>query len=195
MSAKTDEFINTLAPIVVELYTHCDKWVLPSIIIAMGALESGWNINAESLFGIKGNGFISETKEYVNGEWVTQNDSFVKYPTLADSVCGLWELLTTNPRYSKCYNNADFENVAYFLINTTDGYPYATDPEYIEKITSIIKDYNLTRFDSHNFNIANDENILYSILERINTLHIDIGKLLDESYALHQYVNSLIKKE
>jgi len=34
------------------------------------------------------------------------------------------------------------------LIHTTDGAPYATDPNYISKIISIIEQYGLTEWDS-----------------------------------------------
>ena len=56
MSEKTDKFINTIGLLARNEYMSRKKWVLPSVCIAQAALESGWNLNAKTLFGIKGKG-------------------------------------------------------------------------------------------------------------------------------------------
>lgn len=58
MSEKTTNFINTIGVLVRNEFLSRDRWVLPSVCIAQAALESGWNLNAKTLFGIKGNGFL-----------------------------------------------------------------------------------------------------------------------------------------
>lgn len=147
MSAKTDKFINGIAPLVVNEYLSREKWILPSVCIAQGALESGWNLEAKSLFGIKGEGFKATTSEYYNGHMVTIEDTFRDFGGVANSVVGYYDFLRDTPRYAKALNNTDYKDAVDKLIHTTDGYPYATDPDYIKKIISIIEDFDLTRFD------------------------------------------------
>lgn len=148
MSAKTDNFINVIAPIAVELYNNNEDWVLPSVMIAQAALESGWDASgAHSLFGIKGAGVESKTQEYINGNYVEVIDSFRTYPDITSACIDYWDLITKNPRYAKVKNNPDYKAAVDGLIHTTDGLAYATSPTYIEKVISIIEDFNLTRFD------------------------------------------------
>ena len=148
MSAKTDNFINVIAPIAVELYNNNADWVLPSVMIAQAALESGWDASGEhSLFGIKGAGVEAKTSEYINGNYVEVIDSFRIYPDIASACVDYWDLITKNPRYAKVKNNPDYKAAVDGLIHTTDGLSYATSPTYIEKVISIIEEFNLTRFD------------------------------------------------
>ena len=153
MSEKTSNFINTVGLLARNEYLSRDKWILPSVCIAQAALESGWNLNARSVFGIKGNGFTSTTSEFYNGNYVQIEDTFRDYPNLASSVVGYYDFLRDtitedglNIRYGKALNKADYHEAIDGLINTYD-YPYATDPDYITKITSIIEDFNLVKFD------------------------------------------------
>lgn len=148
MSAKTDNFINVIAPIAVELYNNNENWVLPSVMIAQAALESGWDASgAHSLFGIKGAGVEAKTQEYINGNYVEVIDNFRTYPDITSACIDYWDLITKNPRYAKVKNNPDYKSAVDGLIYTTDGLAYATSPTYIEKVISIIEDFNLTRFD------------------------------------------------
>jgi hypothetical protein len=148
MSVKTDRFINAIAPIVINEYLSREKWVLPSVCIAQASLESGWNINARTLFGIKGKGFTATTTEYYNGNKVVIEDSFRLYPDVASSVVGYFDLITNSKLYQKVVNEPDYKKAVNGLINTGFGYGYATDPNYVKKVISIIENYNLTRFDT-----------------------------------------------
>ena len=147
MSKKTDDFINTIGTLARNEYLSRDKWILPSVCIAQGALESGWNLNAKTLFGIKGKGFTATTNEYYNGNKVTIEASFRAYPNVASSVVGYYDFLANTPRYAKALNNSDYRDAVDKLIHTTDGLAYATDPNYISKVISIIEKYNLTEWD------------------------------------------------
>lgn len=147
MSEKTDKFIKTVGTLARNEYLSRDVAILPSICIAQGALESGWNLEASSLFGIKGEGFTATTSEYYNGHYVEIQDSFRKYPNVASAVVGYYDFLRDTPRYCNALNNSDYRDAVDKLIHTTDGAPYATDPEYISKIISIIEQYNLTEWD------------------------------------------------
>ena len=148
MSEKTDNFINTIGTLARNEYLSREKWILPSVCIAQGALESGWNLNAKTLFGIKGKGFTATTSEYYNGNKVTIEASFRAYPNVASSVVGYYDFLASTSRYAKALNNPNYRDAVDKLIHTTDGLAYATDPNYISKVVSIIEQYNLTAWDA-----------------------------------------------
>ena len=148
MSEKTDNFISTIGTLARNEYLSREKWILPSVCIAQGALESGWNLNARTLFGIKGKGFTATTSEYYNGNKVTIEASFRAYPNVASSVVGYYDFLANTPRYAKALNNYDYRDAVAKLIHTTGGLAYATDPNYISKVVSIIEQYNLTAWDA-----------------------------------------------
>lgn len=144
MSAKTDNFINTLAPIAQGLYNSRDNWVLPSVMIAQCAKETGWDCSGKySYFGIKGAGVESKTMEFINGKYVEIVDSFRTYPDLTSACIDYVDLITTNPRYSGAVNNSDYKSA----IRAIHSGGYATSPTYADDIISIIEDYNLIRFD------------------------------------------------
>jgi hypothetical protein len=75
-------------------------------------------------------------------------DSFRSYPNAASAVVGYYDFLRDTKRYCNALNNSDYRDAVDKLIHTTDGAPYATDPNYISKIISIIEQYNLTEWDS-----------------------------------------------
>lgn len=147
MSEKTDNFIKTVGTLARNEYLGRDVWILPSVCIAQGALESGWNLEADTLFGIKGEGFTATTGEYYDGHYVEIEDSFRSYPNVASAVVGYYDFLAETPRYCNALNNPDYKDAVDKLIHTTDGAPYATDPYYIDKIISIIEQFNLTEWD------------------------------------------------
>lgn len=147
---KQEEFIKTLAPIV---QNECKRriennldWITPSIVIAQAALESGWNLNAKTLFGIKGSGSNTQTlltSEYVNGHFVQTTANFVVSNTIIDAVEYYYRFMSTNKRYKPCLNSNSYVTVAKQL--SICG--YATDPKYADKILSIIKLNKLYNYD------------------------------------------------
>ena len=147
MTEKQNDFIKTVGALARNEYMCREKWILPSVCIAQAILESGWNLNARTLFGIKGNGFVATTSEYYNGVKKEIQASFRLYPDVASSVVGYYDFLATTPRYRYCLNNSDYKNVIYHLQHTTDGLAYATDPEYMNKLIRLIATYNLTEYD------------------------------------------------
>lgn len=145
--SKQTEFIKVISKLARHEYLTRDKWVLPSVCIAQACLESGFNLEASTLFGIKGNGVATPTQEYINGQWITINDTFEYYPDLASSVAGYYDFLANTPRYAKVINEPDYRKAVDGLINTTDGLAYATAPNYIDVVISIIEQYDLTKYD------------------------------------------------
>ena len=193
MSKKTDDFINTIGTLARNEYLSREKWILPSVCIAQGALESGWNLNAETLFGIKGEGFTATTSEYYNGHYVEIQDSFRKYPNVASAVVGYYDFLRDTPRYCNALNNPDYRDAVDKLIHTTDGAPYATDPEYISKVISIIEQYNLTEWDKIETESEDKEVSFDEIVEAMKNLgyvnHVETDGMVIFSKAESKSIN------
>lgn len=141
---KQETFINAIAPLAQAEYMNRAKWVLPSVCIAQAALESGWNAKAKTLFGIKGKGATLKTTEYINGKYVQTTASFKSYPSLALSVHGYYDLITITPWYSGAVCCPDYITA----IRKIAAGGYATDPNYANKVISIIRNYGLTKYDT-----------------------------------------------
>ena len=138
-------FFNNLAPLVVNEYIRRkgQKRLYPSTVLAMAALESGYNLKAETLFGIKGNGKILDTTEYIDGEYVNVKDSFKSYSSLAASVQGLYDLMQWD-NYDRATSCTDYEEECRMV----QACGYATDPEYSSKLINIVNSYQLTMFNN-----------------------------------------------
>lgn len=138
-------FFNNLAPLVVNEYIRRkgQKRLYPSTVLAMAALESGYNLNAKTLFGIKGDGIVLDTTECINGENINIKDSFVIYSSLAEAVQGLYDLMQWN-NYDRATSCTDYEEECRMV--QTCG--YATDPNYSDKLISIVNSYQLIMFNN-----------------------------------------------
>ena len=134
--------------------TNGDPWVLPSVTMAQGALETGYGksalmTKANAFFGIKanktwkGNVYNASTKEVINSKEMTTKAVFRAYDTVADSVHDYMNLICNNKRYKKAVCNVDYVSTA---TNIAKG-GYATDTKYADKIISIIEKNNLRRYD------------------------------------------------
>ena len=142
------EFIDWLGPAAREV---CRRYGLfASVCVAQGALESGWGkyiIGRYNLFGRKWNGqgayLELDTKEYLNGQWVTVTDTFQDYSSLEEAIEDWCVLLTEEPLYAGC--------LAY--LNDREGFVtavakvYATAPDYAAKVLRIIEGYRLAELD------------------------------------------------
>lgn len=146
--SKQTEFIETIGALARNEYLNRQRGILPSVCIAQAILESGWNLNAKTLFGIKGSGYTATTTEFYDGDYHKVIDSFKTYPDVASAVVGYYDFLSNTPRYALALNNPNYKDCVDKLIHTTDGKPYATDPNYINKIISLIEQYNLTEYDT-----------------------------------------------
>lgn len=137
-------FFNNLAPIVVNEYIRRqgNYRLYPSTVLAMAALESGYNLNAETLFGIKGEGQVLDTTEYIDGKYVNVKDSFKLYPSISASVQGLYDLMQIE-RYHPACECVEWEEECRMI----QACGYATDPNYSEKLISIVNSYQLTMFN------------------------------------------------
>ena len=112
---------------------------LPEVVAAQWALESGWGkapSGKNNFFGIKGSpGTSKQTREFVNGKWITITDTFKDFDTLYDCV----EYLVT--KWYKDYKNFKGVNRARTASETADllvREGYATDPRYASKLKDIL---------------------------------------------------------
>lgn len=165
-----NNFINTLAPVVcnawVKYRREGKKTISPAVILAQAAKESGWNLGAASLFGIKGSGLECDTTEYIDGEYVNIKDSFEKYPDVMGAVYGYLDLMQWD-NYNDATSANTVEGELYGLtnaVNNTDrdadgnwvGYNYATAPDYYETTLALINDFGLRVFNDYVWSVVND---------------------------------------
>lgn len=165
-----NDFINTLAPVVCNAWIKYrreeKKTISPAVILAQAAKESGWNLGAASLFGIKGSDAEYDTTEYIDGEYINIKDSFEKYPDVMGAVYGYIDLMQWN-NYDDATAANTVEGELYGLtnaVNNTDrdadgnwvGYNYATAPDYYETTLAIINDFGLRVFNDYVWSVVND---------------------------------------
>ena len=165
-----NDFINTLAPVVcnawIKYRREGKKTISPAVILAQAAKESGWNLGAASLFGIKGNDAEYDTTEYIDGEYINIKDSFEKYPNVMGAVYGYIDLMQWNNYVDATAANT-VEGELYGLtnaVNNTDrdaegnwvGYNYATAPDYYETTLAIINDFDLRVFNDYVWSVVNE---------------------------------------
>lgn len=146
------DFINAIAPAAQQSAVQTN--IPASFVIADAALESGWGGSqltqqAMNLFGVKadpswiGPTYAIATREYLGGQWVMQNALFRKYTDWLGSITDHAQFLITNPRYAQAFQCAD--GVAFAQAVAAAG--YATDPQYAQKLASIIQAHNLLALD------------------------------------------------
>ena len=172
-NSKKDNFINGIMPYVLSAKKlNLDNKILSSVIIAQAALESGWNLEAKTLFGIKGNGVSLVTTEYIDGIKKIVTDSFVVYKDIAEAVEGYFNLLNAE-RYANVRNADTYSEQCLELYNCG----YATDPDYSEKLVNIIEINRLYLVDDYYFNeFLSSEN-------SDNTTTVDYNVLADRIEA------------
>jgi flagellum-specific peptidoglycan hydrolase FlgJ len=125
-----------------------------SFTVAQSALESAWGTSALSkqafnLFGVKadaswhGDTLIMNTREYLKGQWVTVPAKWRKYADWQACIDDHAAFLLDNPRYSGAFAYTIGSTFAFAIAAAG----YATDPQYGQKIVSIIKAHNLGMLD------------------------------------------------
>ena len=150
-----NEFLETVAKLVVEENNRRGKPLFPSVVIAQAICESGWGqsqimMKANAIFGIKatsnwkGKVYNANTKECYDGVSYTNISAcFRAYNNLQESISDYFDLITKAERYRKaCVANSPLE-----CITAIKNGGYATSPTYISTIMSIINTNNLTQYD------------------------------------------------
>ncbi len=144
-------FINEIAP--GALAAQRQYGVPAAVTIAQAIDESGWGQSLlatqdNNLFGIKGTGpagsVLRPTEEYENGQPVAVTAPFRVYSNVAQSIADHSLLLATGSSYKQAM--ADRRSPDAFANDLTGV--YATDPNYGPSLISIMRQYNLYRFDA-----------------------------------------------
>ncbi|MET0282584.1 MAG: glucosaminidase domain-containing protein [Steroidobacteraceae bacterium] len=145
--ASKEDFVNAIRPAATAAASELG--VDPEVIIAHAALETGWGRHMPTgsdgrpsfnLFGIKAGGSWkgasteSATSEFGGGRMQQVSASFRAYESPEDSLQDYVGLLKGNPRYAAALGTGgDAEAFAQGL--TRGG--YATDPDYVAKLTAV----------------------------------------------------------
>lgn len=123
-------------------------------MLGQAALESGWGKReiraadgtpSHNLFGVKAGaswkGPVVETvtTEYVNGVAQKSVEKFRAYPSYADAFRDYANLLRNNPRYADVVAQAAQGIDAAGFAQGLQRAGYATDPNYADKLTRVIK--------------------------------------------------------
>ncbi|ODU38228.1 MAG: flagellar rod assembly protein/muramidase FlgJ, partial [Thiobacillus sp. SCN 63-374] len=147
--AHVEAFVQRLLPHAQA--ASADSGIPARFMLGQAALETGWGkaeirgadgLNSHNLFGIKAGGAWRGrtvdivTTEYVNGKPQKQVDSFRAYDSYADAFRDYAKLLRTNPRYQNVI--AQGQDAAGFARGLQQA-GYATDPNYAQKLTSVIR--------------------------------------------------------
>lgn len=159
---QVKDFIAMIAPIAQEKAKGRRQWSLPSVCIAQCCCESAYGTSpkmkkANAILGIKvgksrvhfgkawkDKAYSTRTKECYDGKtYVNITDMFRAYDSVADAIEDYYDMLASCSRYRGCLNQPDPQK----CITAIKNGGYATDPQYITTIMSIIKKNNLTQYD------------------------------------------------
>lgn len=161
MATKTQvkAFIAMIAPIA---QAKSKGRALPSVCIAQACCESAYGtspkmIRANAVFGIKvgkskahfgtawhDKAYSTRTKECYDGKTYTNiTDMFRAYDSIEDAVEDYFDMLASCKRYRDCISERDPRK----CITAIKNGGYATAPDYITTIMSIINHYDLTKYD------------------------------------------------
>ena len=160
--AQVRSFIARIAPIAVFQAAKHEGKIFTSVCIAQACCESAYGtaqkmVNANAVFGIKvgssayyfgtawkGKAYKTGTTEYYDGKNPTRiTDWFRAYDSIEESVEDYFDLLCTSKRYQHALNQATPKDC---IVGIQKG-PYATAPDYVQTIMSIINKYNLMIYD------------------------------------------------
>lgn len=213
------EFLNmTNADVVMKIGPMCTAnqrktGILASVTAAQFILESGYGRTelaqkANNCFGMKctlsDNNWkdstwdgiskcVINTKEYVNGQMITISDSFRKYKSVQESIDDHAAYLLNARNGNKLrYDKLKGCTNAKTAVNIIKNGGYATDPNYVSKLLSIISKWNLKQYDADTAdkNIESDKKgsditTPFSVKVEIGTLRIRKGPGTD--YSAYPY--------
>ena len=157
--AQIEAFINKIAPCAQAAYATIGK-VHPSVCIGMACVESGYgtagSAKYNSFLGQKVGSGKTATKywtgtfkswktkeEYKVGQHTVIVDAFRTYPTMEMCVFNYYELLNTR-LYSRVKADADYKT----QMGQIKAVGYMTSSSEVNSVLKIIKDNNLTKYDS-----------------------------------------------
>ena len=150
------QFLSLLGASATHLYQTTPLFA--SVTLAQAADETGWlaflphdihtGQNSYNIYGVKGVGPAGSvecyTQEWQNGAYVTILAQFAAYENYFQSLQSRAHLLLTDAQYHAVLQAATPFAQCYALQDCG----YATSPTYGQTLSSIIRDFDLTRFDT-----------------------------------------------
>jgi Mannosyl-glycoprotein endo-beta-N-acetylglucosaminidase/Putative peptidoglycan binding domain len=123
-----------------------------SVTLAQAIIESGWGDahmgEAWNFFGIKAQGdepfVVVRTREVVGGKDVFIDAKFRRFASMEDCFRAHGRFLRDNSRYAPAFQTKDAESFA----RAIHAAGYATDPHYSDALIGIMRDNNLTQYDT-----------------------------------------------
>ena len=123
-----------------------------SVTLAQAILESGWGDNhmgdACNYFGIKAQSgepsVTMRTREVEGGKSVYVDAAFRSFASVEECFAAHGHFLQENSRYATAFQAADGESFARAIAAAG----YATDPKYADLLVQIIRENNLTQYDT-----------------------------------------------
>lgn len=142
---KQADFLNKFAPMAEQV--EKEYGIPKAVTLAQVALESGWNPEAQTLFGIKGKGDAGSvnlaTKEDYGQGMVNVNDNFAQFSSPEAAFQAYGKLVGTNPIYKQVQDVVKAGGTTEDIVRAIKASGYATDPEYVNKVMGIINTYQL----------------------------------------------------
>src|SRR5262245_23920453 len=123
-----------------------------SVTLAQAIVESGWGDShmgdAWNFFGIKAQGsepfVVVRTREVVGGKDVFIDAKFRRFSSMEDCFRAHGRFLRDNSRYAPAFETTDAESFA----RAIHAAGYATDPHYSDVLIGIMRENDLTQYDS-----------------------------------------------
>ena len=189
MSYTTEQFFSKIKPLVIADMKK--SGILASLTAAQAFIESnkgnsGLAVKANNLFGIKGTYKGASVKmlttEFIGGKYIKVNADFRKYPSWAESIADHSAMFNRMARYKNLRGETNYKSACKNV--RLDG--YATDPNYTEKLISVIERYKLYEWDkSTNKSVsASKDTTKYfkkytgesaSLVDALNSLSVESG--------------------
>ena len=122
--------------------TQGDSESVAFMLINEGILQPGtiardyWSVGGVKKPGSAG-AVTVPTREYINGQWVTQNASFGRFGSMQEGMDALAEFVRDSPRFGPVVQRAAQTGDYAGMIEGMRQQGYATDPAWTQKVTSI----------------------------------------------------------
>lgn len=148
------DFIAAIAP--AAQASAAKSGVPASFAVAQGALESTWGASKLARFGFnlfgvkadpswKGPVLALSTHEYIDGHEVSVLARWRQYADWQGSIDDHAAFLRKNPRYAAAFAGA---RTGEDFARQVAAAGYATDPDYLRKVVSVMRAHNLAALDA-----------------------------------------------
>lgn len=174
MAYTRAQFIERVAPLAAADSKKSN--ILASLTIAQAILESN-NGNSrlategKALFGIKAAGnwrgkvWTGYTLEYYDANSTVIVAGFRAYDSWEESIIDHSEFLNSKVRYAKVIGEKDYKKACKYIYEAG----YATDPNYAQKLISLIEDNDLTKYDIVDLTNTVDEPLFKAVSQIIKS--------------------------